>query len=67
MGACDPHEGELTRRWVCTRRWRGRYTLHALYEQQRWELVPASSGYLASYKQGLSLLVDSLLVRHPSP
>lgn len=30
---------------------RSAYTLHALYEKERWELTPATAGYLSSYKQ----------------
>lgn len=41
---------------------RSTYSLHGLYEQQRWELEPASTGYLASYKQALSLLIEAFLV-----
>ena len=33
---------------------RSAYSLHSLYEQQRWELTPATAGYLSSYKQGRS-------------
>ncbi|KAL1508153.1 hypothetical protein AB1Y20_007740 [Prymnesium parvum] len=41
---------------------RASYALHGMYEQQRWELTPSSSGYLSSYKQGLGLALNALLI-----
>ena len=41
---------------------RGTYSLHALYEKERWELTPARAGLLSSYKMGLGLLVNSVLI-----
>ena len=41
---------------------RATYSLHSLYEQQKWELTPANSGYLGTYKTGLGLAVDALLI-----
>ena len=38
------------------------YSLHALYEKERWELTPATAGYLSSYKQGMGLAVNALLL-----
>lgn len=41
---------------------RGVYQLHGLYEQQRWEMTPAETGYLGTYKTALSLCINALLV-----
>ena len=41
---------------------RASYALHGIYEQERWELTPRSSGYLSSYKQALGLLLNTLLI-----
>ena len=41
---------------------RGGYTLHSLYEKERWDLTPATAGYLSTYKTALALAVNSLLV-----
>ena len=41
---------------------RSAYSLHFLYEKDRWTLTPATAGYLSSYKQLLGLGVNSLLV-----
>ena len=38
------------------------YSLHSLYEKERWDLTPATAGYLSSYKQGLGLAVNTLLL-----
>ena len=41
---------------------RSTYSLHTLYEQQRWELTPATAGYLSTYRTALGLSVDALLI-----
>jgi len=41
---------------------RATYTLHQLYEQQRWNLSPETTGYLSTYRTALSIGVDSVLV-----
>jgi predicted MFS family arabinose efflux permease len=41
---------------------RSGYSLHSLYEQQRWELTPENAGYLSSYKTALGLAIDSLFI-----
>jgi predicted MFS family arabinose efflux permease len=38
------------------------YSLHSLYEKERWELTPATAGYLSSYKQAMGLAVNALLL-----
>lgn len=41
---------------------RASYALHSVYEQERWELTPVTTGYLSSYKMALGLLVNTVLV-----
>ena len=41
---------------------RGSYSLHSLYEQQRFELTPEKAGYLSTYRTALSLGVDTVLI-----
>ena len=41
---------------------RATYSLHTLYEQQRWQLEPATVGYLSTYRTALGLAVNTLLI-----
>jgi len=35
---------------------RSTYALHSVYETQRWDLTPADTGFLSSYKQVNAML-----------
>ena len=37
---------------------RSAYTLHAMYELERWQLTPERTGYLSSYKTLLGLAIE---------
>ena len=41
---------------------RSTYSLHSLYELERWELTPASAASLGIYRTALGLTVDAVLV-----
>lgn len=41
---------------------RATYSLHSLYEQQRFELTPETAGFLSTYRTALGLSVDSVLI-----
>ena len=48
---------------------RSAYTLHAMYELERWELTPERTGYLSSYKTLLALAIERSAVGrlYPEP
>ena len=41
---------------------RSAYSLHAMYELERWQLTPERTGYLSSYKTLLGLAIERFAV-----